>query len=125
MSSTLSIPYRAYRVSLGRPPTNKLILPWAGVEASYELKIPGFSGLRFQCPEPDPGNLLLSPAPGEQFDLTIQLTDQFFNYVSDTIYLLATSQNAEDLVLVQFNGLQYGIVDRCVRQGEGGGEEGG
>jgi hypothetical protein len=91
-----------------RPTVDKLIVPWAGIETTWQLPP---QRNRKLCPEPDPGNLVLSPAPGEQFDLTIQLGDQLLNYVFDTIYFVVEN-NSYPGVLVQFNGLQYGIGER-------------
>lgn len=42
------------------------------------------------CFSSDAGNLLLSPAPGEMFDLTVQLADQLLNYITGTVYLEVT-----------------------------------
>lgn len=71
--------------------------------------------LRAQCSEPNPGSLVLSPAPGEQFDLSIQLADQLLNFVSDTVYMLVEGRReGEAEALMQLNGLQYGIGDRYV-----------
>lgn len=93
-----------------RPTTNELIAPWAAIDASW-MNPPGSS--REQCSEPNPGNLVLSPAPGEQFDLSIQLADQLLNYVSDTVYMLVEGKNGGEVeTLMQLNGLQYGIGDR-------------
>ena len=93
-----------------RPTVDKLIYPWAGIEATWTLT-PDY--LRRQCEEADPGNLHLSPAPGEQFDLTIQLADQFLNYISSTIYMeLEYELDQPPGVLIQLNGLQYTYIDR-------------
>ena len=100
-----------YRPGTGfRPTVDKLIYPWAGIEATWTLT-PNF--LRRQCAEADPANLRLSPAPGEQFDLTIQLADQFLNYISSTIYMeLDYELDQPPGVLIQLNGLQYAYIDR-------------
>lgn len=70
------------------PTVDKLITPWAGLETSWTEE-PG--SRRLQCVEEgkevNPALLYLSPAPGEQFDLTIQLADQLLNYISSTIYV--------------------------------------
>ena len=100
-----------YRPGTGFPPTvDKLIYPWAGIEATWTLTP---NSLRRQCEEADPANLHLSPAPGEQFDLTIQLADQFLNYISSTIYMeLDYEFDQPPGVLIQLNGLQYSYIDR-------------
>ena len=93
-----------------RPTMDKFIYPWAGIEASWTLTP---DSIRAECAEPDPGNLFLSPAPGEQFDLTIQLSDQFQNYISNTIYMeLEHDLDQPPGVLIQLNGLQYSFIDR-------------
>ena len=90
--------------------------PWAGIETSWTLD-PG--GKRQQCGENGeeqvPGQLFLAPAPGEQFDLTVQLADQLLNYISATIYI--ELEYNDDLstppgVLIQLNGIQYSFTDR-------------
>lgn len=74
-----------------------------------------------QCSEPNPGNLILSPAPGEQFDLSVQLADQLLNYVYGTIFMVVEGREGGEVeALVQLNGLQYGIKDRY----DGGEREG-
>ena len=66
-----------------------------------------------QCVEPDPANLVLSPAPGEQFDLTIQLADQLLSYVSSIIYLEVLHDfESPPGVLIQLNGIQFAYNDR-------------
>ena len=93
-----------------RPTMDKFIYPWASIEATWTLT-PDL--IRAQCVEPNPGNLYLSPAPGEQFDLTIQLADQFQNYISNTIYMeLEHDFDMSPGVLIQLNGLQYSYIDR-------------
>ena len=93
-----------------RPTLDKLITPWAGIETSW-MQEPG--SLRLLCNESIPGNLYLSPAPGEQFDLTIQLADQLLSYVASTIYLEVEHEVDEPLgVLIQLNGIQYAYNDR-------------
>ena len=94
-----------------RPTIDKLITPWGAVGANSDLP-PGQA--RSECPEPDPGNLVLSPAPGEQFDLTVQLADQILNYVFDTVFVLVdfSFTDAVPGALLQFNGLQFGVGDR-------------
>ena len=63
------------------PTIDKLVLPWSGIETSWSQTS------RLFDKEPNPGQLLLSPAPGEQFDLTIQLGDQLLNFVTGTVYV--------------------------------------
>ena len=93
-----------------RPTVDRLIAPWAAIESSWQ-RPPGM--LRSECPEPNPGNILLSPAPGEQFDLTVQLADQLLNYVYDTVYLdVDPGDSGVPGALLQFNGLQFGIRER-------------
>ena len=98
-----------------RPTVDKMVTPWAGVEASWTLT-PGTT--RLQCgvdgEEEVPGQLYLSPAPGEQFDLTVQLADQLLNYVSATIYVEVehASVTTPPGVLIQLNGIQYAFTDR-------------
>lgn len=93
-----------------RPTMDKLIYPWAGIEASWTLTP---DDTRQLCEEPDVANIYLSPAPGEQFDLTIQLADQFQNYISNTIYMeLEHDLETPPGVLIQLNGLQYTYNDR-------------
>ena len=92
------------------PTVDKLIYPWAGIEATWTLTP---DSRRRQCEETDPANLHLSPAPGEQFDLTVQLADQFLNYISNTIYMeVVHDQDQPPGVLIQLNGLQYSYIDR-------------
>jgi len=67
-----------------QPTVNKLLAPWTSLDGSWQQP-PGPS--RLTCPETNPGNLILSPAPGEQFDLTIQVADQLLNYVSANLYI--------------------------------------
>ena len=63
---------------------DKLLAPWASLDGSWQQP-PGT--LRQMCKESNPGNVILSPAPGEQFDLTIQVADQLLNYISTTLYM--------------------------------------
>ena len=94
----------------GLPPNiSKLISPWAAIDSTW-MQPPEVT--RSQCPEPDPGNLVLSPAPGEQFDLTVQLADHLLNYVYYNLYLSVTYVPGTPSALIQYNGLQYGIEDR-------------
>ena len=59
------------------------------------------------------GALTLSPAPGEEFDLTIQLADQLLNYISGTVYLEVDHEpELPPGVLLQLNGIQYAYIDR-------------
>ena len=98
-----------------RPIVADLIAPWAAITADW-TRPPEFE--RLQCPEPDPGNLVLSPAPGEEFDLTVQLANQLLNFAYDTVYLVVETPpdgptpSPAPGALLQFNGLQYGIGDR-------------
>ena len=93
-----------------QPTLDKLITPWAGIETSWTQNP---NSLRLQCNESIPGNLYLSPAPGEQFDLTIQLADQLLGYVTSTIYLEVEHEVGEPPgVLIQLNGIQYAYDDR-------------
>ena len=98
-----------------RPTVDKMVTPWAGIEASWTLT-PGTK--RLQCSEDGeegvPGQLYLSPAPGEQFDLTVQLADQLLNFVSATIYVEVEHESVTTPpgVLIQLNGIQYSYTDR-------------
>ena len=59
------------------------------------------------------GALTLSPAPGEEFDLTIQLADQLLNYISGSVYLEVDHEpEVPPGVLLQLNGIQYAYTDR-------------
>lgn len=113
------------------PPINRLILPWSGIDSSWQQTV---SDLREDCFESVPGSLVLSPAPGEKFDLTIQLSDQLLNYVTQTVYievcivehlnvaayyhstLLLFKIDHDPLkppgVLIQLHGIQYAYTDR-------------
>ena len=96
-----------------RPTLDKLIAPWAGIETSWTQE-PG--SLRLLCNETNPGNLFLSPAPGEEFDLTIQLVDLLLGYVTSTVYLEVEHEvNEPPGVLIQLNGIQYSYSDRYDR----------
>ena len=98
-----------------KPTVDKLITPWAGIETSWTVEL---GTRRVQCAEMGkesvPGDLHLVPAPGEQFDLTVQLADQLLNYVSSTIYLEVehASVTTPPGVLIQLNGIQYPFNDR-------------
>lgn len=92
-----------------RPPVSKLYTPWASIGASWTLA-PG--SIRSACQESNPGSLVLSPAPGEEFDITIQLADQLLNYVSSTIFLDVVHEAETPAVLLQLNGIQYAYSDR-------------
>ena len=98
-----------------RPTVDKLVTPWAGIETSWTLD-PGSQ--RQQCGEEGeeevPGQLFLAPAPGEQFDLTVQLADQLLTYISSTIYVEVEHVDGESPpgVLIQLNGIQYAFTDR-------------
>ena len=92
------------------PTTNKLIVPWGAIDASW-MNAPGKR--RAECSETNPGHLVLSPAPGEQFDLSIQLADQMLNFVFDNIYMVVEKMEGKKVeALIQLNGLQYGRGDR-------------
>ena len=67
------------------PTIDKLLAPWTSLDGSW-LQPPGPSRCR-NCEEINPGNLFLSPAPGEEFDLTIQVADQLLNFISANIYI--------------------------------------
>ena len=68
-------------VGLG-PTTDRLFLPWSGIAGSWNSDT-----IWTQCPEPEPAQLVLSPAPGEMFDLTVQVTDQLLTATSANVYL--------------------------------------
>ena len=67
-------------VGLG-PTTDRLFLPWSGIAGSWT------DNTWSQCPEPEPAQLILSPAPGEMFDLTVQVVDQLLMSTSANAYL--------------------------------------
>lgn len=94
-----------------RPTTDNLVAPWASIDASW-MNPPKED--RRQCPEPNPGNIYLSPSPGEEFDVSILLADQLLNYISDTVYMQVTElDNVHQIeALIQLNGLQYGVGER-------------
>ncbi len=91
-----------------RPSVNRLVVPWGSIVTNW-MEPP--TSRRAGCQEPNPSNLVLSPAPGEQFDLKIELSDQLLNYAYDTVQVAVASDSNYE-VLLQFNGLQYGIGDR-------------
>ncbi len=91
-----------------RPTIDKLIAPWAAIETTWMLPTGTWRSL---CPESDPSRLVLSPAPGEEFDLTVQMGDQLLNYVFDRVYFVVENDSFPG-VLIHFNGLQYGIGER-------------
>ena len=63
----------------------------------------------FQCI----GGLIISPAPGEMFDLTVQLADQLLNIITDTVYLQVNYQpEVPPGVLLQLNGIQHAYTER-------------
>lgn len=66
------------------PTVDKLLVPWTSLDGSWTQPV---GELRQTCEEVNPGNLFLSPAPGEQFDLTIQVADQLLNYIGTNIYI--------------------------------------
>ena len=100
------------------PTLDKLITPWAGLETTWTANI-GSRGARCLAAgkEAVPGGLYLSPAPGEEFDLTVQLGDQLLNYVSSTVYMEVehTSSTVPPGVLIQLNEIQYSFNDRYKR----------
>ena len=67
------------------PTVDKLLAPWTSLDGSWLQ--PAGTLRRNDCEEINPGNLFLSPAPGEEFDLTIQVADQLLNYISANIYI--------------------------------------
>jgi len=68
-----------------KPTVDKLLAPWASLDGSWTQPVGKLR--QTKCEEVNPGNLVLSPAPGEQFDLTIQVADQLLNYISTNIYV--------------------------------------
>ncbi len=58
---------------------------------------------------------MLSPAPGEKFDLTIQLADQLLNLItSSTVFLEVDHRLGQSPgALIQLNGIQWAYNDRC------------
>ena len=62
---------------------DQLLYPWAGVDESSEQ----FAGETDSCPEANIADLVLSPASGEEFDLTVQMFDQLLNIAVDTATL--------------------------------------
>ena len=59
------------------------------------------------------GDLTLSPSPGEQFDLTVQLADQILNFITGTVYLQLEYQlGVSPGVLLQLNGIQFAYTER-------------
>ena len=66
------------------PIVDHLIVPWAGIIRQWDD--PGNSR-RQACVEPNVSSILLSPAPGEQFDITIQVLDQMLNLAGSTAIL--------------------------------------
>lgn len=123
------VPYQGPGGGL-HPTVDKLILPWAGISPLAWNMRPG--KLRLACPESSPGKtgnknryhlslsfsfftgaLVLSPAPGEMFDITVQLSDQLLNYITGTIYIEIDHEPAQPPpVLIQLNGIQYSYTDR-------------
>lgn len=67
-----------------KPTVDKLFTPWISLDGSW-MQPAGTS--RSTSEEVNPGNLLISPAPGEEFDLTIQVADQLLNFISGNIYI--------------------------------------
>ena len=93
-----------------RPTLDTLIAPWASINSSW-MNPPKDD--RKMCPEPNPGNLVLSPAPGEQFDISILLADQLLNYVSATVYMSLEGIGGGFVsALLQLSGLQFAAEDR-------------
>ena len=68
-----------------KPTVDKLLAPWTSLDGSWTQ--PPKAVRRQECVEVNPGNLFLSPAPGEEFDLTIQVADQLLNFISSNIYI--------------------------------------
>lgn len=59
------------------------------------------------------GALTLSPAPGEQFDITIQLADQLLNFITGTVFIeISHKIEVPPGALLQLNGIQYSYTDR-------------
>lgn len=59
------------------------------------------------------GSITLSPAPGEEFDLTIQLADELLNYNVETVYLeIDHMPGMSPGVLIQINGIQWAYNER-------------
>ena len=82
------------------PTKDQLLRPWAGVDSSWDIES---SRLLEMCPEPIVSHILLSPASGEQFDITIQLLDQMLN--------LATAS-----VTLQVQYILRSVLDDCCMQ---------
>lgn len=76
-----------------RPTVDKLLAPWTSLDGSWTQ--PAETSRR-KCEEMDPGNLFLSPAPGEEFDLTVQVADQLLNFISSTIYVQVMCDASEN-----------------------------
>ena len=66
------------------PTMDQLLRPWAGVNSAWDHKS---SQLLEMCPESTVSQILLSPASGEQFDITIQLLDQLLNLATASVTL--------------------------------------
>ena len=66
------------------PTKDQLLRPWAGVDSAWNIES---SQLLEMCPEPIVSHILLSPASGEQFDITIQLLDQMLNLATASVIL--------------------------------------
>ena len=66
------------------PIVDHFIVPWAGIDRKWDDPVD--SSVQ-ACMEPNVSNILLSPAPGEQFDITIQVLDQMLNLAGSTASL--------------------------------------
>ena len=66
------------------PTMDQLLRPWVGVNSAWDHKS---SQLLEMCPESTVSQILLSPASGEQFDITIQLLDQLLNLATASVTL--------------------------------------
>jgi hypothetical protein len=88
------------------PIVDHFIVPWAGIDRKWDDPVD--SSVQ-ACMEPNASNILLSPAPGEQFDITIQVLDQMLNLAGSTASLKVSADKPG--VLLQANGLQYGSTD--------------
>ena len=66
------------------PTVHQLLRPWTGVDSAWDSEPSQFLKM---CPEPVVSHILLSPASGEQFDITIQLLDQLLNLATATVTL--------------------------------------
>ena len=69
------------------PTVDKLLAPWTSLDGSWSQPAGPSRHDNCDAEEINPGNLFLSPAPGEEFDLTIQVADQLLNFISSNIYI--------------------------------------